>query len=149
MNEILKGVFVGDMSEASTAIYNEMAVLSVMADGEEGGSDRAHHIPTTTFHLDDGEMGFRTTADCQKLNEAADWILEQMAQNNRVLVHCTFGMQRSPLTVAWYMMRHFNYTLDDAFLILKRKRGMVQDRRDWLPLNWETMVKDGLRKVAA
>jgi hypothetical protein len=43
------------------------------------------------------------------------------------------GIERSPLTVAWYMCRRRVVAdLDQAYAWLIKKRPVVQDRRMWL-----------------
>lgn len=148
MNAIVKGLFVGDMSEVESAQRQEMDVLSVMWGEEDGSPKGVHNIQTTYFNME--PMSALTThVDCEKMNEAADWIHERLDRGERVMVHCAFGMERSPLTVVWYLMRHHNYTLDEAYRIVKINRPMTQDRKHWLPMNWETMVHDGVSKEAA
>ena len=142
MNAVMKGLYVGDMSDVERAKREEMRILSVMWDGEDGLSEDVTRISTTRFITE--QDGFRTYADGLRLNEAADWIHEMLQHHHRVLVQCAFGMERSPLTVVWYLMRHHRYTLDEAYRIVKINQPMVQDRRGWLPMNWETLVHDGV-----
>ena len=149
MNIIVKGLYVGDMSEVERAQRDEMDVLSVMWGEEDGSPKGVENIPTTRFLMDASPKGFTTVVDCMKMNEAADWIHARLTTGGRVFLHCAFGMERSPLTAVWYLMRHHNYTLDEAYRIVKVNRPMTQDRKHWLPMNWETMVHDGVTKEAA
>lgn len=139
MNEIIKGLYLGDMSDAHT---KGVTALSVMWSGEEGEGPFDKHIETTKWT---GEsIDVRTVASLEAMNEAADWIRDHLLFPEPVLVYCAFGMERSPLTIAWYLMRHKGYTIDEAYRLLKGRRPMVQDRRHWLPENWKESLYAGL-----
>lgn len=147
MNSILKNLYVGDMSEVDRAKREGMSILSVMWGEEDGSPEGVMNIQTTRFFEQSPYMngqGYATLADCEKLNEAADWIHAQSEKGERVFVHCAFGMERSPLTVVWYLIRYHGYSIDEAYRFVKVNRPMTQDRRQWLPMNWETMVRDRL-----
>jgi protein-tyrosine phosphatase len=49
-----------------------------------------------------------------------------------VLVHCKEGVERSPLAVAWYLMKHHSLTMAQAYLVVCQKRHGVEDRRHWV-----------------
>jgi protein-tyrosine phosphatase len=70
-----------------------------------------------------------------KLDEACD-ILDDHALNKMdIIVHCWAGMERSPLTLAYWLVRSKRQpNLDEAYKFLKSKRPIVEDRRSWLPL---------------
>lgn len=67
----------------------------------------------------------------------------------RVLVHCGAGMERSPLTIAWYLVKYHGDVfpdLDAAYDYIKRLRPIVQDRQSWLP--WTPEGKAGPEALA-
>lgn len=145
MNAIVKGVYLGDMSEVERAKRDEMSILSVMWDQEEGRVEDVSHIATTNLSSDTN--GPRTIANCVLLNDAADWMHAEVQLGRRVFLYCAFGMERSPLTMVWYLMRYHGYTLDQGYRLVKINRPLTQDRRFWLPMNWEQMVRDGLETI--
>jgi len=49
-----------------------------------------------------------------------------------IVVHCAMGMERSPLTVVWYLHKYQNQTLDEAYQIVKSARESTVDRRNWI-----------------
>lgn len=83
----------------------------------------SHHIHI----LEDGE------AKVAKLDEAAAKISELLDTGKDVLVHCSAGMERSPLTVAWWMIKEGVIpNFDEAYRGLMLIRPCVQDRRHWV-----------------
>ena len=52
--------------------------------------------------------------------------------DTKVVVHCAMGMERSPLTVVWYLHRYHDKTIDEAYEMAMNARPVVCDRRDWI-----------------
>lgn len=50
----------------------------------------------------------------------------------KVVVHCAMGMERSPLTVVWYLHTYQNKTIDEAYEMAMNARPVVCDRREWI-----------------
>ena len=50
----------------------------------------------------------------------------------KVVVHCAMGMERSPLTVVWYLHTKLGKTIDEAYDIVIKARASVVDRRSWI-----------------
>jgi protein-tyrosine phosphatase len=67
------------------------------------------------------------------MDQAADWIHHHLEQGDKVLVHCAFGIERSPLTVVWYLMRYWDMNLTAAYDLVLAKRPEAQYRGAWLP----------------
>ncbi|MAH46797.1 hypothetical protein CMI37_13290 [Candidatus Pacearchaeota archaeon] len=81
-----------------------------------------------TFNLSPGSGKVR-----EVLTEAARYINRIMVEtDDRIVVHCAMGMERAPLTVAWYLMNEKYIGFDDAYEIIARARPIVCDRREWL-----------------
>ena len=54
---------------------------------------------------------------------------------NRVVVNCYAGMERSALSIVWYLARYKqNMTIDDAYALVRLARPQVLDRRHWIGL---------------
>lgn len=126
MNEILTNLYIGDMTDGRDADRTLYAVLCVMWTGEPGISDTAMHIPTTSYE----ELSVRTHVE--NMERAARWI-DHWWRLKRVLVHCAYGIERSPLTVVWYLMRYHRMTLDQAYELVLERRPQAQYRGTWLP----------------
>ena len=52
--------------------------------------------------------------------------------DTKVVVHCAMGMERSPLTVVWYLHRYHDKTIDEAYEMAMDARPVVCDRREWI-----------------
>ena len=96
-HEILPGLWVGDCESAPIAISRDFAVLNVL---ETDAMLRESHIPILV------PLSYRSPADGVlayrgPLDNAVKWIEEN--KSRQMLVHCGAGIERSPLTVAWYM----------------------------------------------
>ena len=67
------------------------------------------------------------------LDAAANIIDKRWAGlNPPLLVHCGAGVERSPLTVAWWMRRRFGLDFDRGYAWLQSRRPCVADRRLWI-----------------
>ena len=54
--------------------------------------------------------------------------------DTKVVVHCAMGMERSPLTVVWYLHKYQDKTIDEAYEMVQNARPVAVDRRDWIDL---------------
>ncbi|MAH46708.1 hypothetical protein CMI37_12835 [Candidatus Pacearchaeota archaeon] len=54
--------------------------------------------------------------------------------DTKVVVHCAMGMERSPLTVVWYLHKYHDKTIDEAYKMVQDARPAAVDRRDWIDL---------------
>ena len=51
---------------------------------------------------------------------------------NKVVVHCAMGIERSPLTVVWYLHKYEGLTLDEAYALVRKARPVAVERRYWI-----------------
>jgi hypothetical protein len=126
-HEILPGLWVGDCESALIGISRDFAVLNVLETGAiPGESHIPILLPLSYRSPADGVLAYRV-----RLDNAVKWIEEN--KSRQMLVHCGAGIERSPLTVAWYMCRRRVVAdLDQAYTCLIKRRPVVQDRRMWL-----------------
>jgi len=134
MNEIIPNLFLGTFTDGHQHQY-DMHVLSVQWECEPTIPPKAMNIPTTGFLMKIKGGGTDAYAIPIKMDQAADWIHDRLQRGEKVLVHCLVGVERSPLTVVWYLMRHHNMTLQEAYELVIEKRKEAQYRGYWLPLN--------------
>lgn len=73
----------------------------------------------------------RMVAQHQQLDVCKAIIAAHEESKVPLLVHCMAGVERSPLTIVWYLMSK-GMTIDDAYKLVKSKRPQVEDRRQWL-----------------
>ena len=84
-------------------------------------------IPIAYMHSNPTRM----VAQPHQLDLCKIIIHEHAATQTKLLVHCMAGVERSPLTIVWYLM-FTGLTMDQAYAFVKRKRPEVEDRRFWL-----------------
>jgi len=137
MSEVSYNLYIGTMYDGLTQT-GKMSVLNVMWEDErkDFASEGYTHIQTTFYDRGNNVR----EADSDNMDQAADWIKGELERGNKVLVHCAVVMERSPLTVVWYLMRHRNLSLDEAYDLVKFRRKETIDRCEWLP---ENVVKSG------
>ena len=69
----------------------------------------------------------------ETLDLVSDTIQRELRHNGRkVVVHCHMGMERSVLAVAWWLQSYKNMSLDEAYGLIKEKRPIALDRREWI-----------------
>lgn len=84
-----------------------------------------------------------------KLDFLTNWINRWIkSESGRLVIHCRYGMDRSPLVVAWYLYRFRDMTLDEAYQKIRNVHPKANDRRDWvvkmIPTPVETKNGTGL-----
>jgi len=59
-------------------------------------------------------------------------LIDELIQAGRpVAVHCSMGMERSVLAVAYYLHTKMDKTLDEAYALIMERRPIALDRRSW------------------
>ena len=118
-SEIIPGLFVGDLQDAQKF---DGTIVSVLPDVPDAEPLQALHMP----FLAEGVV---------RLDKTAAVIDEELARGHRVLVHCEEGCERAPLVVAWFLKTRRGMTLDQAYVLLKSRRPIIEDRRRWLGIH--------------
>lgn len=68
-----------------------------------------------------------------KLDAASDIIESHQQNGSGLLVHCLFGKERSPLAIAWWMVKSGrSKTLEEGISYLQSKRPIVENRIYWI-----------------
>ena len=66
-------------------------------------------------------------------SDRMDEILGQ--PNGKVAVHCRMGMERSVLSVVWFLVSIRGMTIDAAYTQVKNRRPIALDQREWAGLD--------------
>lgn len=125
-NEIIPLLWVGDANDARSWPDPKRSLCVL----EQGRTIEQEFWIPILFN-----EGGKIVAKADPLNQAAKLILEQLAKGENFLVHCGAGVERSPLTVAWFLVTHHREqfaTMADAYALLKSRRSVVGDRQFWL-----------------
>lgn len=93
------------------------------------------HVPILTKRPNDSIDRTGAVASIDALERACDIISEYQSRGQKLLVHCVGGVERSPLTLAWYFVKRTKDFdgLIEAYNFLKTKRPVVSERMFWLP----------------
>jgi protein-tyrosine phosphatase len=88
-------------------------------------------VGTLSRPILDPKTGFAST---NSLTRASWLIYNLLRKGHKVLVHCAAGIERSPLTIAWYLVQSGrSKNLTKAYDLIFEKRPIVQSRLNWLP----------------
>lgn len=129
-------LYLGDWHHGLQAKQNGVATLCVI---ETAGWDRyegmTYYVPILE-HDEESLAIVPPQALISKLDEACEIIEDHLLNQEPLLVHCYAGVERSPLTLAYWLVKSRRQpSLDEAYKFLKSKRPIVEDRRSWLPLS--------------
>ena len=123
LSEIVSGLFITSRDGVEEAIMNGHFIINVTPRGE-----------LDTYY--DAQIGLRPYEPTiiPKLNGLSQLIKSLSASNCNVTVHCSMGMERSVLAVAYYLNGEANMSLDEAYAHIIARRPIALDRRDWASL---------------
>jgi len=77
--------------------------------------------------------GFKKTSTVLTMLEQIVNTMEMaMATDQKVVVNCSMGMERSVLATVWYLIRNKGMSLDNAYSFVRSVRPIATDRREWL-----------------
>lgn len=150
MNNIIRSIYLGNIKDATFAgEQTKMDTLYVHEDIVPGYTP-TFHVPILNVEpevpLVIGDY-FATQGAEEEINRiqrkrlvdpgklaVAHLLLDDYYDSYRpLLIHCLGGVERSPLTLATWMVKNgLQPDLDAAYVFLKAKRDVVQDRRHWL-----------------
>jgi len=83
------------------------------------------------------EDQFCHVVSIKNLDKIADLIEKKLKQGKRVIVNCGAGMERSPLTIAWYLYRKKGMGFRNAYQFVKDKHRATRDVECWLPFGYD------------
>jgi hypothetical protein len=72
-------------------------------------------------------------ASMENLEKIAGYIDKFWNQKTLMFVHCTQGVERSPLAVAYWLVTRRGFSWDAAYQMILAKRPQAFNRSDWIP----------------
>ena len=140
--DYIKGGFIGlpnefDIDEISW-INDRIGITDLV--GAFFAADEGHFVINTAEEIDSpsdaketvdprvGPAVLRTTLD--RIADEIHNVLD--ATKKKVVVHCYMGMERSVLSVVWYLHRYEGKTIDEAYRLIGNVRPIAIDRRSWI-----------------
>lgn len=129
VTHVLGSLYLGDYEAAKEFIGTRICVYC----DEPEYDGPFYHIPILATRPK-SQTDRTATASIAALDKAADLITESLETGRKVLVHCMGGVERSPLTIAWWLVKTNRCTtIAGAYQSLKAIRPVVADRTSWLP----------------
>lgn len=130
ISEILDTLYLADMQAASKFDGHRLCVHE-MGPTYKG---QCHFAPILSQRPHSSLDRTGAVVDMTMLNYAAGIIDAYVKRGEKLLVHCQGGVERSPLTVAWYLIKSKRVeNFQQAYAFLKSKRPVVSERTFWLP----------------
>lgn len=138
MEEIVEGVYLAPISEAINIASKKNAPFKAILDVLETptithtvdlyGVKYIHNriLETRSKNLELLEL--HIYASKELLDNAVDII----DKNKPIVVCCAASIERSPLTVAYYISKKYNIDLKYAYQAVMAKHPMTQDRSHWI-----------------
>jgi predicted protein tyrosine phosphatase len=133
ISEIVDHVFIGDAYDAKNW---ERRIICVLESRPESEPSRAFILPILKTVSWMGQLDTRPDgsihADTEVLDLVADMIDTFVKREEDVLVHCGAGIERSPLSVVWYLHKKKGLSIEEAYRIVIAARPQVMNRSVWL-----------------
>lgn len=126
-NMIIPGLWVGDAFDSLH--FPGGAVLCVLETHTSHCNQREIRIPIITEYAPTKP---EIRASHTQLDKAAKEIHRWLQGGFPILVHCAAGIERSPLTVAWYLWKYRGLSWEDAYTLVQHKRSQTQRRDIWI-----------------
>jgi|TARA_R110000737_G_C14484485_1_gene469139 hypothetical protein len=123
LSEIISGLFITSRDGVEEAILEGHFIINVTPRGELN----------TYYDAQIGIVPYDRT-NIPKLNGLSWLIKSLLASGYNVTVHCSMGMERSVLAVAYYLNGELDMSLDEAYAHIISQRPIALDRRDWASL---------------
>jgi protein-tyrosine phosphatase len=128
-NLVVSNLWVGDMQDAQVFKGERLCVLEGPAT-YAAPSEQDHHIQILV-NVTNWIMPF--WASRAQLDKTKELITARLVAGANLLVHCAAGIERSPLTCAWWLWNTGRHSsLAAAYAHLKAVRPQVEDRTLWL-----------------
>lgn len=124
MDQILDEVYLGDIEDAEDFPGCKLTVHEGYRPNELPG--KVHWVPII-------QRVPYMHANKRMLDAAAEIIQYHHEQDKRILVHCKMGIERGPLTVAYWLDKfHHEDTINSAYNHVQAQRQQTQIRTHWL-----------------
>jgi len=118
--EIIKNLWLGN--KYSSSIFNGESILSIGCNPKKNFSNQLK------LSIIDSEESDITSI----LNQAFQFIHNELKLNHRLLVHCSGGINRSPIIIICYLVKYCSFTLNNAIEYVKEKKPSIRIQPHYL-----------------
>ena len=122
---VLPNLGVTGAEGADTAIDKSYFVINVADELNNNATVKMPVEPSAWYRSNAGSV-------LPTLNKIVDTMQIAMDSGQRVVVHCSMGMERSVLATVWYLTRTQGLSLDNAYNLVRSIRPIATDRREWI-----------------
>ena len=70
---------------------------------------------------DNGEESYTR----EQLDRSYDFILNSLHDDENIFIHCVFGRSRSVTIILYYLIKRYNYSIEEALNIIKSRRYCI------------------------
>ena len=120
LSEIVDGLYITSRDGVDAAMMENHFIINVTQKGELD----TYYDAQISLYPDERTNMIR-------LKTLALLIDELLQTGRRVAVHCSMGMERSVLAVAYYLHATRDMGLDEAYALIMESRPIALDRRSW------------------
>lgn len=129
MNEIIDGIYVGDIYSASN--YNNLKDNEIKS------------IVCCVVGIDDlypkyiDYLNLDLIDNCDEnitrvFDQSNDFIESNVNNNKKILIHCIAGVSRSVTLLACYLIKKYDYTPEKALEIIREKRNVANPNESFM-----------------
>ncbi|KAI8969586.1 phosphatases II [Trametes punicea] len=128
-SEIIPGLFLSDMYTAtSPAVIQRLGithVASVLCKPTHRYPKPIQHLCVPVDDKDDANL-------LDYLDAAVEWVDDALTEGGRVLVHCVWGMSRSPSIAIAYLIATRCMSLNEALQLARTRRRVVRPNQGFM-----------------
>lgn len=121
-NQIIKGLYLGGTCSRHPDVLRYLGIKNILSVNSE---EKAY----LKGEFNNMKLGWDDSLN-QKLfpqiDKAYRFIDSKLKKGEKVLVNCFAGISRSASAVIYYIMKKFKFSYDEAFILVKSKRRIVQ-----------------------
>jgi hypothetical protein len=135
LEEVLqhRRLFIGGLDTQTNLRPNVAAVLNLGEDASLWTLDKSPHPADRWAHKGEGSKGMSV----EELVEEADWVIAHLNKGERVLAHCSAGMNRSSSLCCAVLIRLEGIPAEAALERVREHHPWARpDPRHWLALRW-------------
>jgi len=133
---VTENLLLGNSWSITDQVLQKENIRSVLSVGSYGDI-RVQIDKRKIIRIDDNEHEKDKLLEI--LPECFDFINEELAKGNKVLIHCNGGVSRSASVVIGYLMVTQGMLYDEAFAFVKSKRSVINPNK-----GFQTILKIGL-----
>ena len=126
IKEFLERIIITNANEAATLANKDTFIINLCEPAENRFADVFMPL---VFQFNTTEQISIPEARLTALGHIISYGLDNY---RRVIIHCTAGMERSPLAVAYYIAKRWRVSIPCAYDILKKRYPNIMDRAEWI-----------------